>query len=616
MASKPEALFAAAVGHFQAGRFAAAEGNLRDLLRLLPNHPDVVYLAGVVASRLHKYEEAATLLTKAAAAKPGVAAIQGELSTVLLKVERTADAVKAARRAIAIDPRVPDAHVALAQALFAMGQVAEATAAYKAALGLNPANLQVLEDLANLYATERQRREAVETQRRILTLAPSDLKAIEGLIRLGAESCDWTDYEKFFPRLREAAETGDFALVPFNALMLLESRKAQLAAGKALEARFDYVRPRYRHARPRPADKLRIGYLCGNFIDHPTPYSIVEVIELHDRNSAETFAYSTGRNDDSPVRARIEKAFDTFRDLHAATSAGIADAIFSDRIDLLVDLDGHIDGARLPVLAMRPAPVQATWLGFPGTMGVRFIDAVIGDHTVTPASAQPDFAERIFPLPNCFFPVDRQRTVDAETPSRADVGLPENAVVFCSFNRANKITPEVFDSWMRIVSAIPGSALWLLLDDASFANLKAEAARRGVDPQRLVQAQRRPSPAHLARHRLADLMLDTYPYNAHTTAADALWVGLPMVTRMGPTFPSRVAASMLRAVGLPELVAETAEEFEGLAIRLANEPERLRAYRERLIAGRDTLAMFDTPRFTRDLEDLFREMVLQLWPTP
>ncbi|TAN54930.1 MAG: hypothetical protein EPN20_20950, partial [Magnetospirillum sp.] len=329
----------------------------------------------------------------------------------------------------------------------------------------------------------------------------------------------------------------------------------------------------------------------------------------HDRDRFRITAYSCGEDDGSAMRRRLEGAFDRFVDLCPVDDAEAVRRIHGDEVDILVDLTGYTTGTRTAILAARPAPVQVNYLGFPGTMGADFIDYIIVDSIVAPPDQQPNFAERLVRLPHSYQANDTRRPIAAQRPSRSECGLPERGFVFCCFNNTFKITPILFDVWMRLLAMVPGSVLWLFqANDKVGDRLKAEAARRGVDPARLIFAARRDLPDHLARHDCADLFLDTLPYNAHTTASDALWAGLPVLTCRGGTFAGRVAASLLSAVGLPELITESREEYESLALALARDPARLAALRQKLRQNRHAAPLFDSAGFTRDLEAAYSRM--------
>jgi predicted O-linked N-acetylglucosamine transferase (SPINDLY family) len=340
---------------------------------------------------------------------------------------------------------------------------------------------------------------------------------------------------------------------------------------------------------------------------HPVATHVVQLIESHDRQAFEIIGVGTNPDDGSPQRRRLVSAFERFIDASQESPSAIAQRLRALEIDVLVDLNGHTRGDHFEVLSHRPAPVQACWLGYAGTTAAPFVDYLVADPIVAPDAAA--FSETLAHLPHCFFPSDSGRVLGIP-PSRAQAGLPQDGFVFCCFNNNWKITEPVFTIWMRLLADVPGSVLWLKqAGEKTKTNLQLAARVRGIDPERLVFAKPALLDVHLARHQLADLFLDTLPYNAHATASDALWAGLPVLTRRGTAYAGRVAASMLTALDLPELVAECAQDYESLALTLARDPARLKGLRDRLAANRTTAPLFDTPRLARDLEALYRRML-------
>jgi predicted O-linked N-acetylglucosamine transferase (SPINDLY family) len=399
---------------------------------------------------------------------------------------------------------------------------------------------------------------------------------------------------------------------PFGLLSIPSSRAEQLQCARNQARRFarlaaaDRGRLGFKFSRARKA-RLRIGYLSSDLQAHATAYLMAELFELHDRGRFEVIAYSYAPDDGSAMRARLLRAFDRFADIAALSHADAARAIHGDGVDILVDLKGYTANARTEILALRPAPIQVSFVGYPGTMG-DFADYLVGDRVVTPPAHAAGYSEKIVRLPGCYLPNDRKRAV-GETPSRRDLGLPVGAGVFFCFNQPYKILPDTFSAWMRILDAAPRSVLWLLdWNPEATRNLQREAASRGVDPARLIFAPLLAQREHLGRTAAADLLLDTLPYNAHTVASDALWCGVPVLTCPGETFASRVAASQLTAAGMPEMIMPSMAEYEARAVRLAREPAELAALRRKLAHQRDGCALFDTPAFVRSLERGFTRM--------
>jgi predicted O-linked N-acetylglucosamine transferase (SPINDLY family) len=360
-------------------------------------------------------------------------------------------------------------------------------------------------------------------------------------------------------------------------------------------------------------DRMRIAYLSADFRQHATAYLIAELFELHDRSRFEISGVSFGMDDKSDTRNRLIASFDRFLDVREKTDEEIARLLHDLQIDIAVDLKGYTQDSRLGILAHRPAPIQVSYLGYPGTGGADFLDYIIADKTVAPFEHQPFFTEKIVHLPDTYQVNDTKRKIAQLAPTRQEVGLPENGFVFCCFNNNWKITADTFSIWMRLLHRIEGSVLWLLADNRSAVrNLREQAQDRGIAQGRLVFAGHLPLDQHLARYRLADLFLDTLPYNAHTTSSDALWVGTPVITRLGESFAGRVAASLLNAIGLPDLVTHSADDYEALALRLAKDPALLAAYRNRLATNRMTHPLFDTDRFRRHIEAAYSQM-WQTW---
>jgi protein O-GlcNAc transferase len=371
----------------------------------------------------------------------------------------------------------------------------------------------------------------------------------------------------------------------------------------------------FRHLPAVPADRLRVAYLSSDFRHHPLSYDIVGLIECHDRTKFEIIGVSFGGDAGSDIRRRIIAAFDEFHDVPFHTDAGVADFLYDLHVHIAVDLNGLTKGNRPGVWACRPAPVQVNWQGFPGTTGSDYMDYIIADETVLPFDQQPFFSERIVHLPDCYLANDMPAHQPlrwfekTSTPARPELGLPAQGLVFCCFNQSWKITGPVFDIWMRLLARVPESVLWLLkMTDLGEANLKHEATARGIDPDRLIFAPWFDIDSHLARLRGADLFLDTLFYNAHSTGSAALWAGVPVVTCVGPTFPGRVGASMLKAVGMPELVTHSLEEYEALALRLATDPALLSSMRLKLENNRLIYPLFDGDRFRRGIEAAYTTM--------
>ncbi|MEO8419343.1 MAG: tetratricopeptide repeat protein [Methylophilaceae bacterium] len=496
-----------------------------------------------------------------------------------------------------------------------LGKSTEAAASYKRALQLAPDDADIHNNLGNVLRELGRLDEAIASYEAALRLNPALYHAKVHLVHQKQHTCDWQGLDADIEDIRHwVAEVPQAQISPFAFLAMPGTTAAEQrrCAEHWVENRYQpLIKQGQRLALPHARQarkKLRIGYLSGDFRLHPLAFLVTELIELHNRSQFETFAYSYSVDDKTPERRRLEKAFDHFVDIRSLALTDAAKKIHTDQIDILVDLTGYTQSTRSGILALRPAPIQVNWLGYPGTMGAPFFDYLLSDGFITPLDQAMHYTEKLALLPYSYQPNDRKRPL-AATPTRADAGLPAQGFVFCCFNQSFKITPQIFEIWMRLLQAVPGSVLWLLQCNRwAEQNLRREAAARGMDASRLIFAPRVPLAEHLARHVLADLFLDTLPYNAHTTASDALWMGLPLLTCTGNTFAARVAGSLLHAAHLPELVTESLEHYEALAVQLATQPHSLQALREQLQQTREALPLFDTACFARSLEQAYLRM--------
>jgi protein O-GlcNAc transferase len=430
-------------------------------------------------------------------------------------------------------------------------------------------------------------------------------EAFGGAAMAALNLCDWDRADQITAEIEQRIGTGDavppWVLLGYSGDEALQRR----CAANVIARRFAHPPPPMATA-PYRHDKIRLAYISSDIGYHPVATHIVQLIEGHDRSRFDVIGVGTNPDDGSAQRKRLVAAFDRFIDAHGQAPFAVAQQLRALEVDILVDLNGHTRDDNFDVLSHRPAPVQASWLGYAGTTAAPFVDVMIADGIVAPDASA--FSEKLALLP-CYFPNDNGRVL-GPTPSRKDAGLPQDAFVFCCFNANWKITRPVFAIWMRLLAQVPGSVLWVKQPgEKAQANLVAAAGAAGIDPSRLIFAGPAALPQHLARHQLADLFLDTLPYNAHATGCDALWAGLPLLTQRGTAFAGRVCASLLTALELPGLIAETATGYEATALDLARNPERLKEMRARLIANRATSPLFDTPRLTRDLEALYEEML-------
>jgi protein O-GlcNAc transferase len=521
---------------------------------------------------------------------------------------RFEDALRLLDKAVATEPQNSRLWNNRGAALAAMKRYEAAQESFTRALSLEPELIGALANRAPVLMHLCRYEDAIADYERLLRDHEGPPFTRGNLIRAKLQCCDWQGLREEWGRALRDMRTGKPAIPPMVSAALCETPKDQLLASRILsDVRYPAASPSwkgeiYRH------ERIRIGYLSADFHAHATATLMAGLLEAHDRARFEIFAFAFGPDDRSPMRNRLANAFEHFLPLQGKTDNEIAGLVRANEIDIAVDLKGFTDGARPAIFSSRPAPLQVNYLGFPATMGAPYMDYIIADPIVIPAGNSSHYSEKIAYLPHSYQPNDNSR-MSGETPTRAQERLPPGGFVFCCFNSSYKITPQVFDIWMQLLGQVNGSVLWLLGDTpAAERNLRREVVSRGVAAERIVFAARKPVSEHLARHRLADLFLDTRPYNAHTTASDALWMGLPLVTCPGATFPSRVAASLLTTIGMPELVTGSPDEYHRLALTLARTPERLAAIRAKLARNREASPLFDAALCARHIESAYMMM--------
>jgi predicted O-linked N-acetylglucosamine transferase (SPINDLY family) len=546
---------------------------------------DELLREGYFLQHQRRLEEAASVYRELARRHPNDARLANLLALVRADQGRWEESLSQAEKAVRLDPANAAYHVQRALALNGRGR----------------------------------RGEAVEALARGCELDPEVPRGLSLLIQYATSVGDWHDFDRRVAELVALVRSGRGVVEALSLFSVCDDPADHLACARALlnetQANFRSLVPAvpFTHDRRRRREKIRVGYLSADFRAHAVANLVVELIELHDRSRFEVVGISIGPDDRGAKRKRLKAGFDRFIDALDWPLPQFADRLRGVELDVLVDLMGHTEFNQIGFLASRPAPIQANFLGFPGTTGADFIDYILVDSFIVPPGHAPFFSEKLVHLPDSYQPNDRKRAIAERTPSRAECGLPEGVFVFCCFNRTEKITPHVFEVWMRILGAVPGSVLWLFrTGDTAESNLRREAEARGVDPGRLVFAPPLPAAEHLARYRLVDLVLDTLPYNLHTSASDALWAGVPIVTCAGKSFPARVAGSLLHATGLPELVVHSLADYETLAVKLARDPAQLRLYRERIVANRDRSPLFDTPRYCAHIEKAY-ETMMDIW---
>jgi protein O-GlcNAc transferase len=602
---------------FRAGDLEAARRACRKALVLRPNDAAALHILGAIEARQGRYGDAIVQLRRSVRADPGDPEAHRNLGTCLLELGRIEEAIAAFRRALSLAPRDIATLNNLGNALGRTGAHAEAARHYEQALALAPSRADLHVNLAGARRSLERYDEAIASLERVLELDPARLDALTLLIQVRLHACRWQGLDELSARADTLLGTalegdGEIPETPLANLARRDDPALNLAVARhyarRLARRIESV-PRRMAAPPRTRDRITVGYLSAACRRHPTGHLTRRLFGLHDRDRFRVHVYAAGPDDGSDVRREIAAGSDAFVDLGMLEPAAIADRIARDRVDVLVEIDGHTSDSRLAACAFRPAPIIASWLGFPGTSGADFIDYIITDRIVSPPEHEEFYSERLVYLPHCYQVNDDRPPVGA-VPSRGDLGLPEEGPLLCCFNRPHKLDPVMFGMWMRVLRQLPSAVLWLgPAREPARANLRRDAAARGVAPDRLVFADRVPREEHLARVGLADLALDTRIYNGHTTTSEALWAGVPVVTLVGRHFAARVSASLLTAIGLPELVTESPEACEALVLRLAGRPEMLAALRQKLASSRRTRPLFDTAGFARGLEAAFRRMV-------
>lgn len=594
------------------GDFDGAMERLQQAVSLQPQNAAVHYNLGSLLHKQGRHDEALAAYDRALALQPMLAVAHTNRGLVFKDRGEYGAAVAAYQSALTIDPNSAETFNNLGVTLTELQHYDEAIVQFERSLAIRPDNAETIYNLGFAYRAHRKIDKAIEAYRKSLSIEPNNAYAATELLHQLQHACIWgEETQRLEKKVVDLVRRKSAGVSPFIFLNLPASPVDQLLCAQTFSKNATSTVTRaFQHVPGRrAAGKIRIGYLSADYHQHATAYLMAELFERHDRQHFELTAYSYGADDKSDLRARLINAFDRFVDIRDLPHQAAAQKIYDDGIDILVDLKGYTGEGRMQITAHRPAPVQVNYLGYPGTLGSDFVDYIIGDPFITPLADQKYYSEKIVQLPDSYQPNDTQRQISPDVPSRADCGLPAEGFVFCSFNSSYKITPDIFDVWMRLLQKIPGSVLWLFKsNDLVENNLRREAQARGVEPERLVFAPGMLLDKHLARHVCADLFLDTLPINAHTTASDALWAGLPVLTCAGDTFASRVAGSLLHAAGLSELVTSSLQEYEDKALALAMDIVALKGIRERLQTTKRKVPLFDIGRFVTHIDSAYQIM--------
>jgi predicted O-linked N-acetylglucosamine transferase (SPINDLY family) len=578
---------------------------------LSPNNPYVWLGCGKSFQSLRHYDEAITHYDKALSLNPDFAAAWSNKGDTLNELRCYDEAIAHFDKALSLDPDFAAAWSNKGMSLHELKRYDEAIAHYDKAISLKP---DFTEGWSNKGVTMHELNryeEAIAHFDKAISLK-SNIDWVYGdLLHTKTKICSWSGLVKSLEDISKKVVANERVVNPFSLLALNDDALLHKKSSEIyIQSRYPFnsvLGPIFKHPE---SQKIRVGYFSADFHNHATGYLMAELFELHDKSQFELVGFSFGPKANDEMRHRLEKSFDQFIEVGRKSDIEIAQLSRGLNIDIAVDLKGFTQDSRTGIFANRAAPIQVNYLGYPGTMGADYIDYIIGDKIVIPTESQQYYSEKVIYLPHSYQVNDRKRIISEKKFTRQELGLPDQGIVFCCFNNNYKILPTTFEGWMRILKVVEGSVLWLLQDNSWVAeNLKKEAEKQGIAADRLIFAERLPLPEHLARLHQADLFLDTLPYNAHTTTSDALWTGLPVLTLMGQSFASRVAASLLNAIGLPELITSTQEQYEALAIELAINPKKLENINLKLANNRLIAPLFDTPLFTKNLESAYVKMM-------
>jgi protein O-GlcNAc transferase len=628
---------------FTQGKLQQALVNATKTLEEFPNSAVLYNISGACYAGLMQFEAAINAYSQALIIKPDYSKAHNNMAIALNAKGDSEAALASCEKALEIEPNNADAYNNMANILKGRGDLEAAVNSYKQALIITADDAEVYNNMGIALSSKGDLDAALESYKQALIIQPDYAEAYfnkgtalveKGVLDAGIRSyemalkinpsfhsaraqklhqqshiCDWSSIEQDRDHIAHLG-TSTEAITPFIFHSLEDAPERHRIRSEAFfKKSFGCKTPLPLIAPPLHKPKrLRIGYFSADFHEHPVAYLMAKVLETHDRNRFKVYGYCIGPSKDDVMRERLIEAFDVFVDVYGSNDEDVALLARQDGIDIAIDLTGYTQNSRPGIFSLRPAPIQINYLGFSGTMGAEFIDYIIADPVIIPSDYYHYYSERVLSLPNTFMPTDNTREISSRQITRAEVGLPEKGFVYCCFNNNYKISPREFDIWMRVLTKIEGSVLWLRNSNIwSEKNLLAQVKNRGVDPSRLIFAGRVPMDEHLARQKLADIFLDTFAYNAHTTASEALWAGLPVITKAGKGFSARAAASLLTAIDLPELITETEQDYEALILHLTSNPERLSQIREKLSNNRLTTPLFDTALYTRHLEDGYQQ---------
>ncbi len=594
----------------QSGQFQVAADFMARAIEINPNNPFAYSNRGNTLSELKKFEAAIASYDKAIALKPDYPEAHYNRGNALSELKKFESAIASYDKAISLKPDYAEAHYNRGNALSELKKFEPAIASYDKAIGLKPDYAEAYRNRGSAHEELRRFDDALLSYKTALSLKPSYEFLVGTVMNTNMQICRWDDLAREIIRFEEDVLAGKVIAEPFISLSLIDKPSLHKIASKIYIDERLKIRQGLGSFKVHPShEKIRLGYYSADFHNHATSYLMAELFEAHDSSKFELYGFSFGLSPDDEMKERVSAAFNQFIDVSSMTDRDVALLSRELGIDIAVDLKGYTKDNRTGIFAEGCAPIQVNYLGYPGTMGADYIDYIIADKTVIPESSQVDFTEKVVYLPHSYQVNDSKRIISEKVFTKVELGLPQNGFIFCCFNNNYKILPATFEGWMRILKAVEGSVLWLFEGHpTASSNLRKEAEARGVASSRLVFAKQMKLDEHLARHRLADLFIDTLPYNAHTTTSDALWAGLPVLTCMGKSFASRVAASLLNAIEMPELITHTQEDYEARAIELATQPAMLQELKAKLAINRLTTPLFDGQLFAKHIEAAYEAM--------
>jgi predicted O-linked N-acetylglucosamine transferase (SPINDLY family) len=606
-----DALYLIGIIYLEQGKTKSAIDYISSAAGINGNHARLLVALGDAFAEMEQYEDAVASYERAIKNNPDLAEAFNNCGTALENLHRYENALTKYEQSIKINPSFAVAHCNKGNVLRSLHRLGEALASYERAVQLKPDYLCALNNYGNALMLLNRHEEAADVFSKLMSLAPEYDYAVGNLFHSQLHCCNWSNYTQILEKIIQLTQKGKPVSLPFAFLAISNSPSDQL---KCAQTHINNKYPlspsplssgkRYKHG------KIRLAYISADFREHAVSYLMVGLFEKHDKDKFETIAISLCPEENSPTRQRVKIAFSQFIDASQMNDAEIAQLLRTMEVDIAIDLLGFTQGHRTKVFSSRSAPIQVNFLGYPGTMGASYVDYIIADGLVIPPDHQKYYIEKVVYIPNTYQVNDSTRVIAEQTTSREDAMLPKTGFVFCCFNSNYKISPDIFDTWMRLLIKVDGSVLWLMECSATARlNLKREAVVRGIETKRLIFAPKMKHDEHLARQRLADLFLDTLPYNAHTTASDALLAGLPILTCTGNTFAGRVATSLLSAVGLPELITKDLQEYEELAFKLATTPDLISAIKVKLSQNLNSFPLFDTGLFCTHIESAYVTML-------